>query len=174
MLPWTVSQGVSVKCYPGRPCHMSARYSTSDGKGTSNLKRKVGPSPKLHRAQVLQRYAAWVRQTLLQCREVASPLEKLLCRVSCPSPVMRGLLAFLGHGYVDGVSGVVWDGAPSDFSSYHLQCAVKDFLIPLTRVRVVPVDFSPQPFDLRLQLNDLRLELDDLQLQSIERSIRRR
>ena len=84
------------------------------------------------------------------------------------------LLAFLGHGYVDGVSGVVWDGAPSACSSYHLRCAVKDFLIPLTRVRVVPVDFSPQSFDLRLQLNDLRLELDDLQLQSIERSIRRR
>ena len=149
MLPWTVSQGVSVKCYPGRPCHMSARYSTSDGKGTSNLKRKVGPSPKLHRAQVLQRYAAWVRQTLLQCREVASPLEKLLCRVSCPSPVMRGLLAFLGHGYVDGVSGVMWDGAPSDFSSYHLQCAVKDFLIPLTRARsargLLPAVFRPPP-----------------------------
>ena len=87
---------------------------------------------------------------------------------------MRGLLGFLGHGYVDGVSGVVWDGDPSDFSSYHLQCAVKDFLIPLTRVRVVLADFSPQSFDLRFQLNDLRLELDDLQLQSIERSIRRR
>ena len=153
---------------------MSARYGTSDGKGTSNLKRKVGPSPKFERAKVLQRYAAWVRQKLLQCREVASPLEKMLCRVSCPSPAMRGILAFLGHGYVDGVSGVVWDGAPSDFSSYNLQCAVKDFLIPLTRVRVVPLDFSPQSFDLRLQLHDLRLELDDLQLQSIERSIRRR
>ena len=87
---------------------------------------------------------------------------------------MRGLLGFLGHGYVDSVSGVIGDGAPSDFSSYHLQCACKDSFIPSTHVRVVPVDFPPQPFDLRLQLNDLRLELNDLQLQSIERSIRRR
>ena len=68
MLP----QGGRVTCYPGAPvsyvipgraCHMlpwAARYSTSDGKGTSNLKRKMGPRPKFERAQVLQRYAAWV------------------------------------------------------------------------------------------------------------------
>ena len=48
---------------PERPCHMlpwAARYSISDGKGTSNLKRKMGPRPKFERAQVLQRCAAWV------------------------------------------------------------------------------------------------------------------
>ena len=51
-----------VACYPraplsnvtlGRPCHMSARYGTSDGKGTSNLNGMMGPGPKFERPQVL-------------------------------------------------------------------------------------------------------------------------
>ena len=39
------------------------------------------------------------------------------------------LLVNCWHGYVGDVSGVVGDGASSDFSSHHLQCTCKDFFI---------------------------------------------
>ena len=88
---------------------------------------------------------------------------------------MRGLLLFVGDGYVGGVSGVGRDGESSDFFLQHFQDIRKDFIIfPCSGTciirHVLVGGFPPQHSDLVLQLNDLRLQRNDLQLQSIKRS----